>query len=335
MASQSRSLFSHSDSQAEYRIEGEDSEIRQEEISLQDVDPLSASASAAAPSNQLLFSDASYAPSSFNGTTSQDADRWLRRFKYYVEFRQLSEGAAVQLFKLLMTESAADWLESVSDQTKGNLTLLYKAFTERFADSDMFRWKQASAIFARQQGATETVDTYITDIQNLAKKVPIKDETLIRFALIKGLKPAIRQHVLQTSSTTLDDTIKAARISEAAATQCPTDSADVASLSKDVRDLLTAFKALQTKSSASTPERVAAVNTRSPVNSRYSSPRRVSFTDERQSLPTQGDRDRRAPAVCRPVTYIQFTKLVVAGSAESAMGQSTLVATRISFSSAV
>jgi len=143
------------------------------------------------PSVNLLFSDASYAPPIIYGASTQDAERWLRRFTYYVQFRQMNETAALQLFKLLMTDAAADWLESVNTKDKLTTKSLIAAFTERFASSDIFRWQQASAIFARKQGDSEAVDTYITDILNLAKKVPISDENIIRFALIKGFHPAI------------------------------------------------------------------------------------------------------------------------------------------------
>lgn len=239
------------------------------------------------PSVQLLFSDAAYSPPSFSGAANQDADRWLRRFRYYVDFRQMSDTAALQLFKLLLTDSAADWLESVPITDKLSIKTLYRAFKERFAASDIFRWQQASAIFARQQGATEAVDTYITDVLNLAKKVPIHDETLIRFALIKGFKPSVRQHVLQSAATTLQDTLKAARIAEAAAIQCPSESTEVATLSKDVRDLIAAFKDLQAKSRPSTPERVTNIDSRPRVIDRSPSPqpRRVTFEDSANRRP--------------------------------------------------
>ena len=71
-------------------------------------------------------------------------------------------------------------------------------------------------IWQRDQQPSEAVDTFMTAIQNAARIVPIHDATLIRFAIIRGLKPAIRLHVLQTGATTLDDVIRAARVAEAA-----------------------------------------------------------------------------------------------------------------------
>jgi len=38
----------------------------------------------------------------------------MKKFNYYVEFRHMEDEVAIQLFKLLLTESAADWLEICS-----------------------------------------------------------------------------------------------------------------------------------------------------------------------------------------------------------------------------
>ena len=53
--------------------------------------------------------------------------------------------------------------------------------------------------------ARESVDTFVTDMRNMARIVPIRDEEQLRFAIVKGL------HVLQSAATTLDGVIKAAR----------------------------------------------------------------------------------------------------------------------------
>jgi hypothetical protein len=265
----------------------------------------SQSQSVTAPQVQFLFSDASYAPPSFNGAPSQDAERWVRRFKHYVDFRQLSDSAAIQLFKLLLTDAAADWLESVPQAEQSDMKVLYKTFMERFATSELQRWKQASSIFVRQQGPTELVDTYITDMLNLAKRVPITDKTVIRYALIKGFKPCIRQYVLQSSPTTLEDTLKAARIAEAATIDGSAEAQEVASLTKDVRDLIAAFKTLQDKSRQPTPERVANITGRNDSNSARSqspAPRRVTFEDRQQPNERSYDRRTPSPQYRHPVT---------------------------------
>jgi len=253
------------------------------------------------PIVQYLFSDASYAPPAFTGSQNQDADKWLKKFNYYVEFRHMDDDAAIQLLKLLLTESAADWLESVPAAVTSSLANLRKAFIERYDSSDVFRWQQAASVWSRQQARGEKVDTYITDILNLAKKVPIKDDDLVRFALIKGLQPSIKQHVLQSASATLQDVMKAARVAEAAASQASTDTGDVASLSRDVKELIAAVQTLKTTAVTTrptTPERVEFVDNEQQQRRNPSpSPRRVSFADRQSS-------SRPITATTRPGTQM-------------------------------
>jgi len=81
--------------------------------------------------------------------------------------------------------------------------------------------------------------------------------------------------------------MKAARVAEAAASQTSPDTGDVASLSRDVKELITAVQNLKTTAVTTrptTPERVEFVD--NPQNQRSNpspSPRRVSFTDNQSS----------------------------------------------------
>jgi hypothetical protein len=236
----------------------------------------------------LLFSDSSYAPPSFTGLPTQDAEKWLKKFNYYIAFRGLLPASALQLFKLLLTDTAADWLESIPEATKTDWSLLQAAFNERFAASDIYRWQKAAEVWSRQQSDTESVDCYMTDVMNKAKRVPIDDVNLIRFAIIKGLKASIKQHVLQSGANDLDSVMKAARIAEAAAIQVPTASPDVATLSKEIKDLVSVVKEITLRSRPSTPERVASLTrSRSPSPSYSRNPRRVSFADDRSVSPSR------------------------------------------------
>jgi len=252
-------------------------------------------------------SDASFAPPPFKGLPSEDAERWLRRFTYYVEYRKLSDDEALQLFKLLLSDTAADWLESLDDTDKRSLRSISKCFIERFESSEVNRWKQASKIFTRQQGPNESVDIFITDVLNLAKRVPIDDQKIIRFALLKGFKPAIRQHVLQSSAETLDATVKAARIAEAAAAHGPPEATDITGLAKDVRDLLAAVADMKTKTRSPSTERLAYTDAGATSStSRSNSPRRVSFTDRPhrpEIRPAQSSSVYRRPVVNTPMSW--------------------------------
>lgn len=216
----------------------------------------------------------------------------------------MSPEAAIQLFKLLMTDVAADWLEAVPDDEKNDLSKLKSNFRERFEASDIFRWKQAASVWSRLQAKDEPVDTYITDVLNLAKKVPIKDETLIRFALIKGFLPNIKQHVLQSKAANLEDVKSAARVAEAAATQVPAETTDITSLSKDVKDLISAVNEMKIARRATTPERVEVVRRDRPYPVPENPPepqqqRRVTFS----SPPARSNRYERPQQMAPPLDW--------------------------------
>jgi len=171
-------------------------------------------------------------------------------------------------------------LESLDDTDKRSIRSISKCFIERFETSEVNRWKQASEIFTRAQSPNETVDIFITDVLNLAKRVPIDDPKIIRFALLNGFKPAIRQYVLQSSAETLDATVKAARLAEAAAAHGPPEATDITGLAKDDRDLSAAVADLKTQTRTSSTERLAYTDAGATSStSRSTSPRRVSFRD--------------------------------------------------------
>ena len=60
---------------------------------------------------------------------------------------------------------------------------------------------------------TETVDEYANRIKNLGKRIEFADSTLM-FALLNGLKPAIKGQVLAKNPQTFAKTVDGARLAE-------------------------------------------------------------------------------------------------------------------------
>jgi uncharacterized protein (DUF2267 family) len=216
----------------------------------------------------LPVNDGTFTPKQFSGSLkdTNHVDKWLEHFTYYAEFRCLSADRKLQLFKLLLTDQAADWFRALPHDIKEDSELLMAAFKERFAQNELHRWQNASSMWTRQQGEDESVDEFITAIRNLARLIPISDEEQVKFAIIKGLKRDIKQHVLQADPKTLEDITKAARIAEVAYTSTRADN-KVADLTKQVTELVQHLKK-STISSIQTAHR-----------SRSPSPRRVHFDE--------------------------------------------------------
>ena len=162
------------------------------------VEPTITSASCGRPHDTTLdafrhmaINDTAFTPKPFNGVES-DSDRteqWLEYFTTYTAFRGISGVAKVHLFKLLLVDQAADWLRSLDVTVSSDFDELLRAFRRRYSLNDIDRWRKASSLWQRDQQSTESVDTYMTAIQNAARIVPINDPTLVRFAIIRGLRP--------------------------------------------------------------------------------------------------------------------------------------------------
>jgi hypothetical protein len=221
---------------------------------------------------RMTLSDNNISPKPFSGTShdAEKADQWLASFQTYAKLRALPKSAQVQYFHLLMADDAALWLRSLPSETANDMKLLIAEFSKRYSLTAIDRWRKASSLWSRVQGADESVDKYISDIRNAARVVPITDAATLQFAVIRGLRPEIRLHVLQTSPTTLEDVIKAARVAETAI-MASQPNAEVLLLRQQVATLIGKL------------EEKPAVAAVTPVEQ----PRRVTFEGTADSAPQQ------------------------------------------------
>jgi hypothetical protein len=205
---------------------------------------------------RLATGDSSLAPSRFSGSKKDidNVDTWLRYFNHYVTFRNMSELDALNLFRLLMTDLAAEWMSTQPPAILDDYTSLMRAFKDRFTLNAMQRVQKAVDVWHRVQQPNETVDAYIADIRKFARQGGLKEEAQIATAIIRGLKLNIRLHVLtHSNSTTLNDVIDAARTAEAALALAP-DSTDqtITELSKTVALLADKLAAKDTGATTTT-----------------------------------------------------------------------------------
>ena len=64
----------------------------------------------------------------------------------------------------------------------------------------------------------ESAEDFIARVMKKAKYVPNIDESLLRSAVIQGLRPQIRSHVLQANIHNMADLLQAARVADVATT---------------------------------------------------------------------------------------------------------------------
>lgn len=78
------------------------------------------------------------------------------------------------------------------------------AFTQRFEETKILRWRRAKELHQRAQRPSESVDDYVTAMRKLEKSLGIDGEAE-RYAVQRNLRPEIVAHVMRDKPMTVDD----------------------------------------------------------------------------------------------------------------------------------
>jgi hypothetical protein len=241
-------------------------------------------------------------PPPFRGSTKEDALAWWTHFERYLKFKSLTTVDDIRaLFAVLLRDGASDWYESLT-AAPTTIQELKDKFADRYAASELRKWSRASDIWSINQQAGESSDDYIMKVQKEAKQVGMTEDAMIRYAIIKGLRPAIRAHVLQVNPDTTDKLIIAARVGELS---------DVSTTDPVVHQLMDELRAnqMEVKRLAAKLDTVSIQsidNKEDTKEQRAVSPRHVSFSNEhdrRSFSPRPGREDNQRERSPGPPRY--------------------------------
>jgi hypothetical protein len=115
---------------------------------------------------------------------------------------------------------AGDWLSTLPNAAQMSYGELTNAFKANYYRSPELKWKEAGALWNQAQGPSERVEDFVTRLRKAARRLNFPAEVL-HYAVINGLRGPIRLHVLQQGVKSIDDTVRAAKVAEAAATTAP------------------------------------------------------------------------------------------------------------------
>jgi len=150
-------------------------------------------------------------PPPFRGTTAEDTETCLNRFNDYCQWKAYDENKARALFKVLLRDSARVWLESLEHDTVNSWTNLQQAFNAHYMTASFLKYKHATELFNKKQN--ETVDDFCAQLQLLAKQVNV-DEHMLRFPVLNGLRPDIKDHVTRSQPSDWKSLVEAAKVVE-------------------------------------------------------------------------------------------------------------------------
>jgi len=179
------------------------------------------------------------------------------------------------LFKVLLTDSAAVWYDSLTNASTNTWVNLKAAFETRYNPPEFMKYRHANDLFNTKQGET-SVDHFCAKMQRLAKEVEA-DENMLHYAVINGLKPEIRNHVTRTQPTTWNDLVYHARIGEMSAPEPPPLDLTLAVKLEAIQDQLDQLTKVRSVSPVCVAGRSESRHESSRSDSRTRSQKRVRF----------------------------------------------------------
>jgi len=208
-------------------------------------------------------------PLNFLGVVSENADAWLKQLINYCEYKAYDGDKTKALFKVLLTECAAVWFESLEVAIQNDWTQLKAAFLAHHATPEFMKYKHANELFNSKQG-DRSVDDFCAYMQNLAREVNA-DDHMLRYALLNGLRSDIKNHVIRSQPTTWKDLVDVAKVGEMCVPETTTTGSSLTIQLELIQDQLKELSAQ--KSHSDSLGRSTDKPPRSP------SPRRVRFDD--------------------------------------------------------
>ena len=205
----------------------------------------------------ISISDAAFALQPFSGLAhcGDLAEKWLEKFNMYCTFKKLGDEDKLQLFHLLMKDRAADWLRALPEHKKKDINSLTHEFILRHQLSCVEKWKQKAELWRRKQAPTESVDDYVSTMQATARRLNMP-EPYLADAIMQGLHPELRLHVLHSKAETVEEILEAARVSEVAHSANTTSASQMETLTAKMDLLLTNMVANKNEEAAAAPKKV-------------------------------------------------------------------------------
>ena len=181
------------------------------------------------------MSSTTFAPDYFHGTAQEDPQMFLRSVRHWLAFKEMDPAEKARSFPVMLRGSALVWYESVPEDVREDFERTAEAFLARYHIVGVTGWKDAASMWCTPQLPHQSVDDYLNQMERKASKTTMPEEQK-RYAIINGLKPSIRQQVLQHEITQIAQIRHWATIAEASENQGESQS-EIANLAKQVKIL--------------------------------------------------------------------------------------------------
>ena len=119
-----------------------------------------------------------------------------------------------------MRGAANTWFSALEEAERNDFKALRERFATKYAPAPISLWKRASEFWVQEQRPGQSVEDFYHEMKCRAREVGATDDTT-RFALMKGLKNALRTYVMQQNPASCEEWLEAAKVAEATVVETP------------------------------------------------------------------------------------------------------------------
>lgn len=149
---------------------------------------------------------------------------------------------------------------------------------ERYGPQAAHAWKSTADLWLLKQAKGQSIDDYLTSVIKAGQKVGVSEENLY-FIALNGLRPSIRQHVIQHELSSLEDLRQWGRITELSLRDSALDDSPFEATARELAEMKAEIRKLRinvvTPSSRSS----------SPTTDNITPQRRVQFREDSRRTP--------------------------------------------------
>ena len=167
--------------------------------------------------NMIKFNDGFLQPPCFKGTIDDEPRAWLKHIDHWTEFKGIPERQLMLMVPLLLRGMALDWFHSLAEEQRKEWAEFRRQFEDRFFPSAVDKLKGMQDMWNTKQKVGQSVDDFVGFMQKQQRLYQNLSEESLKTAILLGLRPDIKKHVIQSNPKSIPDLVHAAKIAEQAA----------------------------------------------------------------------------------------------------------------------
>ena len=155
-----------------------------------------------------------FQPSVFSGQSNESAQDFLNQFENYAKLSGLEGEEKIVVFNLLLRGLAKFWFQDLTAADKATFENIKIKFKATYL-SQSKNWLTTQKLENRKLLSGEKAEIYIQDIMQMANNIGMTEKEK-QAALIRGLSPKLKSHLITHNPQSLAETIERIYLSETA-----------------------------------------------------------------------------------------------------------------------